>query len=90
MPKNLKSHLESISESPLPAGSGVARTSIVATRLELLPFNVPVITVAGTNGKGSCAAFLEAILLAERLPAFIVVLVAFARAFITPSKVSFS
>ncbi|MCK4869755.1 MAG: bifunctional folylpolyglutamate synthase/dihydrofolate synthase [Gammaproteobacteria bacterium] len=65
MSKNLKTHLESISENSLPAGSGVTRTSTVATRLELLPFNVPVITVAGTNGKGSCVAFLEAILLAE-------------------------
>ncbi|MEQ8515090.1 MAG: bifunctional tetrahydrofolate synthase/dihydrofolate synthase, partial [Chromatocurvus sp.] len=32
---------------------GLERLSTVAGRLELLPLDVPVITVAGTNGKGT-------------------------------------
>jgi dihydrofolate synthase/folylpolyglutamate synthase len=36
-----------------------------ATILQVDHFNVPVITVAGTNGKGSCIATMEAILLAH-------------------------
>ena len=32
----------------------------VAQRMDLLTFDCPVITVAGTNGKGSCVAALEA------------------------------
>lgn len=40
---------------------GLQRVQHVATRLNILNFNCPVITVAGTNGKGSCVAFIEAI-----------------------------
>lgn len=40
---------------------GLERIKIIAERLQLLPVNVPVITVAGTNGKGSTVSALEAI-----------------------------
>ena len=40
---------------------GLGRVSAVAQRLQLA-FNCPVFTVAGTNGKGSTCAMLEAIL----------------------------
>lgn len=39
---------------------GLERITTVLNRLNLQPFP-PIITVAGTNGKGSCVAFLEAI-----------------------------
>ncbi len=41
---------------------GLERISTVARTLELLPLKQPVVTVAGTNGKGSTVAVLEAIL----------------------------
>src|SRR5437016_14648460 len=44
---------------------GLDRISQVADRLNLRKFFCPVITVAGTNGKGSCVACLEHIYLAE-------------------------
>lgn len=47
---------------PVAIDMGLARTQQVATRLGLR-FDCPVITVAGTNGKGSTCAMLEAILL---------------------------
>lgn len=48
---------------------GLDRVAEVATRLELVPPSAPVITVAGTNGKGSCVAAMEAVLTATgRLP----------------------
>lgn len=40
---------------------GLERIRAVANRLQLLPVQAPVITVAGTNGKGSTVAALEAI-----------------------------
>ena len=40
---------------------GLERVGQVADRLAVRQFAVPVITVAGTNGKGSCVALLEAI-----------------------------
>ncbi len=40
---------------------GLERIRKVAECAGLLPFPLPVITVAGTNGKGSCAHFLECI-----------------------------
>lgn len=43
---------------------GLARIEIVAARLEVLHFDCPIITVAGTNGKGSCVALIQAILAA--------------------------
>lgn len=42
---------------------GLERVRAVATQLALLPVAVPVVTIAGTNGKGSTAAALEALLL---------------------------
>ncbi|MES3011253.1 MAG: bifunctional tetrahydrofolate synthase/dihydrofolate synthase [Pseudomonadota bacterium] len=47
---------------PVTIDMGLDRTQQVATRLGLR-FDCPVITVAGTNGKGSTCAMLEAILL---------------------------
>lgn len=44
---------------------GLARIADVADRLGLRHPKPPVITVGGTNGKGSCVAFLEAILRAQ-------------------------
>jgi dihydrofolate synthase / folylpolyglutamate synthase len=41
---------------------GLERVRSVAQRLALLPFMMQVITVAGTNGKGSTVAHLEALL----------------------------
>jgi dihydrofolate synthase/folylpolyglutamate synthase len=41
---------------------GLERVSAVANRLQLLPVAQPVVTVAGTNGKGSTVAVLEALL----------------------------
>lgn len=41
---------------------GLGRVAAVAATLQLLPQRCPVITVAGTNGKGSCVAMLDAIL----------------------------
>ncbi|MGB6976580.1 MAG: bifunctional tetrahydrofolate synthase/dihydrofolate synthase [Gammaproteobacteria bacterium] len=41
---------------------GLQRISAVAQKLSLKSFPHPVITVAGTNGKGSCVCFLETIL----------------------------
>lgn len=38
---------------------GLERCLEVALRLKLIPFECPVITVAGTNGKGSTVAFLQ-------------------------------
>lgn len=45
----------------------LARTRKIAQSLSLLPVTTKVITVTGTNGKGSCVAFLEAIMLAAGL-----------------------
>jgi dihydrofolate synthase/folylpolyglutamate synthase len=42
---------------------GLERVKTVAMRLNLLERTCPIITVAGTNGKGSCVAISEAILL---------------------------
>lgn len=41
---------------------GLERVSDVANRLQLLPVVQPVVTVGGTNGKGSTVAVLEALL----------------------------
>lgn len=43
---------------------GLERVRTVAERLGLLRPGCPVITVGGTNGKGSCVAYLEAVLAA--------------------------
>ncbi len=47
---------------PIPIDLGLSRVQSVARRMGLR-FTCPVITVAGTNGKGSSCAMLEAILL---------------------------
>lgn len=41
---------------------GLERVRQVAGRLGVGKFTIPVVTVAGTNGKGSCVAMLDAIL----------------------------
>src|SRR5262245_55247887 len=41
---------------------GLARLQPIAEKLSLNQFPCPVVTIGGTNGKGSCVAFLEAIL----------------------------
>jgi dihydrofolate synthase/folylpolyglutamate synthase len=41
---------------------GLGRVASVAEKLRLLPLPQPVVTVAGTNGKGSVVAVLEALL----------------------------
>jgi dihydrofolate synthase / folylpolyglutamate synthase len=46
---------------PNPMDLGLERVSAVAQALQLLPVAAPVVTVAGTNGKGSTVAVLEAI-----------------------------
>ena len=43
---------------------GLDRVRAVAQRLQLLPWTIPSITIAGTNGKGSVAATCEAALTA--------------------------
>lgn len=43
---------------------GLTRVREVAKRYNLLNSTCPVITVTGTNGKGSCVTFIESILLA--------------------------
>lgn len=43
---------------------GLDRVKAVASRLQVLTPSCPVIAIAGTNGKGSCVAGLEAIYLA--------------------------
>ena len=47
---------------PNPIDLGLERVAAVARALALLPVRVPVVTVAGTNGKGSTVAVLEAVL----------------------------
>lgn len=50
---------------PRPIDLGLDRVSAVYRLLNLQSRNIPTITVAGTNGKGSCVAYLEAIYLAQ-------------------------
>ncbi|MFK7975760.1 MAG: folylpolyglutamate synthase/dihydrofolate synthase family protein [Halioglobus sp.] len=52
---------------PVEIDLGLARITEVAHSLDLLPLAQPVITVAGTNGKGSTVAVLEAVLTAQGL-----------------------
>lgn len=47
---------------PNPIELGLERVAAVARALDLLPVKVPVITIAGTNGKGSTVAVLESLL----------------------------
>lgn len=50
---------------PRPIDLGLERVAEVFCRLESKPKKIPTITIAGTNGKGSCVAFLEAIYRAQ-------------------------
>ena len=50
---------------PNPIDLGLERLAQVLARLHWRPFNCPVITVGGTNGKGSCVALIDSILSAE-------------------------
>lgn len=52
---------------PVAIELGLARVRVVAERLGVLAPGVPVVTVAGTNGKGSVTALLEALLRAHGL-----------------------
>ncbi|MEP4485023.1 MAG: bifunctional tetrahydrofolate synthase/dihydrofolate synthase [Halioglobus sp.] len=56
-------HLEAI--HPAEIELGLDRIRSVAHALNLLPFPLPVVTIAGTNGKGSTAAVLERLLTAH-------------------------
>tara|TARA_R110001592_G_scaffold363248_6_gene682427 strand:+ start:130792 stop:132066 length:1275 start_codon:yes stop_codon:yes gene_type:complete len=47
---------------PNPIDLGLERVARVASALDIIPVGVPVVTVAGTNGKGSTVAVLEALL----------------------------
>lgn len=53
------------SAHPVQIDMGLERVRVVARRLELDRADCPVITVAGTNGKGSCVATAERLLLAS-------------------------
>ncbi|PCI42779.1 MAG: bifunctional tetrahydrofolate synthase/dihydrofolate synthase [Moraxellaceae bacterium] len=46
---------------PIKIDLGLDRVSEVARHLNVLEWQCPVVTVAGTNGKGSCVAAIEAI-----------------------------
>lgn len=54
-------HLETL--HPNEMDLGLDRVREVAQRLNVLPIEVPVVTVAGTNGKGTTAAVMEALLI---------------------------
>lgn len=68
MPKNLNDWLAYIEQKYiLGIELGLDRISKVAKPLHITEFKYPVISVAGTNGKGSCIACLESIFLAADL-----------------------
>jgi dihydrofolate synthase/folylpolyglutamate synthase len=50
---------------PNPIDLGLARVAAVAGRMKLLPVRVPAVIVGGTNGKGSTATFIDALLRAR-------------------------
>lgn len=50
---------------PRPMELGLERVRVVAERCGLLPLAMPAVVVAGTNGKGSTVAFIEAMLRAR-------------------------
>ena len=73
MKRNLTQWLEyQLSIHPQTIAMGVERVREVAKRMNLLKLPCPVISVAGTNGKGSTVAFIEAIAAASayRIGAF--------------------
>lgn len=64
--KQLEKWLEFLEQlNPFNIELGLDRVNQVANKLQLTKFNIPIVTVTGTNGKGSCVAFLEAIYLAQ-------------------------
>lgn len=64
MQKNLNEWLNYIEQlHPREIELGLTRISQVANKLDLIHFDSKVITVAGTNGKGTTCAFLEEILI---------------------------
>ncbi|KPU82506.1 folylpolyglutamate synthase [Psychromonas sp. PRT-SC03] len=61
--KNLAQWLENIAQlHPCAIELGLERITQVGKRLNVIDFDAKVITVAGTNGKGTTCAFLEEIL----------------------------
>lgn len=50
---------------PRSIAMGLERVQLVGTRMGLLPWTVPSIIVAGTNGKGSATVSCEQLLLAH-------------------------
>jgi dihydrofolate synthase/folylpolyglutamate synthase len=50
---------------PNPVDLGLARVAAVAARMGLVPLRVPAVIVGGTNGKGSTATFIDALLRAR-------------------------
>jgi dihydrofolate synthase/folylpolyglutamate synthase len=52
---------------PATIDMGLERVRRVYEAMQLKPFTCPVVTVGGTNGKGSCVALLESILSAQGL-----------------------
>ncbi len=64
MQKNLNEWLSYLEQlHPCEIELGLTRISKVAKELDLIHFDATVITVAGTNGKGTTCAFLEEILI---------------------------
>lgn len=62
---NLLKWLESYNDNNI--NLGLTNVEIIAKRANLLAINCPVITVAGTNGKGSTVATIEEIAIAANL-----------------------
>ncbi len=60
----LESNDQNLKKDPTFSSLSLDRIKIVADELSFIDFPCPVITVAGTNGKGTCVATMEAILLA--------------------------
>src|SRR5262245_35709079 len=52
---------------PIAIDLGLDRVKRVAEKLAIMQFNCPVITVAGTNGKGSTVATLQSLAIAHGL-----------------------
>jgi len=68
MNRTLEQWLEyQLSTHPKEIAMGLDRLRDVAKRMNLLRLPCPLITVAGTNGKGSTIAFIEAIAIASGL-----------------------
>lgn len=63
-PQTLSAWLKFINKDhPQEIDLGLTRISAVAKKLKVIKFTIPVITISGTNGKGSTAATLESIYL---------------------------